>query len=84
LISLHAFSGGPLKVRGSAREDGLSLSLDTQFGLSGHGLSLPSTNCTFGGFEAHDKMVKNTAEMTIKTISKETIPFMETFWGLVS
>jgi hypothetical protein len=76
--SLHAFSGAPQKVSGSTRDDALPLSLDTQFGLFGHALSLPSANCTFGGFEAHDKTVKSTAEMTNKAISKEIILFMKT------
>jgi hypothetical protein len=79
LRSPHAFSGGPWKASGSTRDDGLSLSLETQFGLVGHGLSLPSTNCSFGGFEAHDKMVKSTPEITNKTISIEIILFVTFF-----
>jgi hypothetical protein len=62
-----------LKVSGSIRDDALSLSLDTQFGLSGHGLNLPSTNCVFGGFEAQDKTVKSTAKLTNTTITMEII-----------
>ena len=77
--SPHAFSGGPWKVSGSVRDDGLSLSLDTQFGLFGHALSLPSTNCAFGGFEAQDKTVKSTAEITNKTIKIEIILFIRFF-----
>jgi hypothetical protein len=57
----------------------LSLSLDTQFGLLGHALSLPSTNCTFGGFEAQDKRAKSTAEITNTTISTEMILFIAFF-----
>jgi hypothetical protein len=84
LRSFHAFSGGPWKVSGSIRDDALSLSLDTQFGLFGHALSLPSTNCTFGGFEAHDKRVKSTAKMTNNAISKEISVFMETIERLAN
>jgi len=78
LRSPHAFSGGLWKVSGSTRDDALSLSLETQFGLLEHALSFPSTNCSFGGFEAHDKMVKSPAEITNKTITMEIIVFMET------
>jgi len=84
LRSPHAFSGSPRKLSGSTRDDALSLSLDTQFGLFGHGLSLPSTNCTFDGFEAHDKTGKSPAEMTNKMASKEIILFMETLHGLAN
>jgi hypothetical protein len=65
-----------LKVSGSSLDDALSLSLDTQFGLWGHALSLPSTNWIFGGFEEQEKMVKSMTEMTNKAISTEIIQFI--------
>jgi hypothetical protein len=75
----HAFSGESLKASGSTREDALSLSLETQFGLFGHALSLPSTNCAFGGFEAHDKTVMSTPEIMNETISKKDFRFLPLF-----
>jgi len=75
----HALSGEPLKVNGSTREDGISLSLDTQFGLLGHGLSFPSTNSTFGGRDAQDKTPKSTAKVTKEMICKEGTLFIALF-----
>jgi hypothetical protein len=65
-----------LNVRGSTREDALSLSLETQFGPLGQALSLPLTNCTFGALEVHDKTVKSTAKMRNKTTMVEIRPLI--------
>ena len=66
--SSQAWDGGPWKRNGSHLDEASVLSLDTQLGRFGQGLSLPPGKAGFSGVDEHE--ARATAAVTEANISK--------------